>query len=177
MKIQRLKASRIRNRINVVFDDGNYLPLFIDDVVKNNLKIGEECDFGKLKDLSTNYLARQYALRQIAISPKVASILKRKLRQKYRDFNSDELIESLKQYLDEKKYIDYFVNKYKKKSKREIEYRLKMLGIDCRLDQSDTEKIEKILQKKKNITISSLIQRGFAYNDIKSVFAKFDKLK
>jgi len=177
MKIQRLKPSRIRNRINVVFDDGSYLPLFIDDVVKNSLKIGEDCDFDKLKKISTNYLAREYALRQIAISPKVASILKRKLKQKFRDYDSDELITSLKPYLDEKKYIDYFIIKNKRKSNREIEYRLKMIGINYHLDQCDTEKIEKILQKKKNISISALMTRGFAYNDIKSVFAKLGKLK
>jgi len=177
MKIQRLKPSRIKNRINVVFDDGGYLPLFIDDVVKNSLKVGEECDFDKLKDMSINYLARQYALRQIAISPKVEAILRRKLRQKFRDYNPDDLIDSLKPYLDEKKFIEYFVAKNKKKSNREIEFRLKMLKINYHPEQLDQEKIEKILQKKKNISISALMTRGFAYDDIKSVFAKLGKLK
>jgi len=177
MKIQRLKPSRIKNRINVVFDDGSYLPLFIDDVVKNSLKVGEDCDFGKLKDLSINYLARQYALRQIAMSPKVEAILRRKLRQKFRDYNPDDLIDSLKPYLDEKKFVEYFVAKNKKKSNREIEFRLKMLKINYHPQQADQEKIEKILQKKKNISISALMTRGFAYDDIKSVFAKLGKLK
>jgi len=177
MKIQKLKTSRIRNRINVVFDDGSYLPLFIDDVIKNNLKIGEEYEFNKLKEISTNYLARQYALRQIAISPKVESILERKLKQKFKDYDSSELIEKLKPYLDEKKFIEYFLNKNKKKSNREIQYRFKMLKINYNPEESDQEKIEKIIEKKKNISISALMTRGFAYNDIKSVFAKLGRLK
>ena len=172
MKIQKLKPSRISNRINVVFDDGSYLPFFIDDVVKNSLKIGDDVDFNKLKIISTNYLARQYALNQIALSPKTAVILKRKLQFKFRNFDATDLIESLKPYLDDQKFTDYFVKKNKKKSSREIEFRLKMLGITYHSDQSDQEKIEKLLQKKKNISISALIGRGFAYDDIKSVFAK-----
>ena len=174
MKIQKLKPSRINNRINVIFDDNSYLPLFVDDVVKNNLKIGYDVDYSLLKDLSTKYLVKEYALRQIALSPKTAIILKRKIQQKFRDFNPDEIIENLKPYLNEQKFIEYFINKFKKKSNREIEYRLKMLGIKYHSTISDLEKIKNLIKKKKNISISALIARGFAYSDIKSVFANLE---
>lgn len=116
MKILKLKPSRIKNRINVLFDDGSYLPMFIDDVVKLSLKIGEEADISILKNFSQNYLARDYALRQIAISPKTKKILSQKLKQKFKDFNSDSLLKELDKYLDEKNYINYIQRKFKNKS-------------------------------------------------------------
>lgn len=172
MKIQRLRPSRIKNRLNVVFEDGSYLPMFIDDVVKNSLKIGSDVNFDDLLKLSINYQAREYALRQIAISPKTEAILRQKLRKKFRDFNPDELITAISPYLDDQKYIDYIQRKFKHKSNREISYRLKMAGISYQSHQDDREKILVLQRKKKNISISSLVQRGFAYSDIKSVFDK-----
>lgn len=177
MKIQQLKRSRISNRINIVFDDGFYLPFFIDDVVKNNLKIGNDVDFEALKIISTNYLAREYALRQIAISPKTETILRQKLRQKFRNFDPEEIITAVSPYLDDQKYIEYIQKKFKRKSNREISYRLKLAGISYTCHHDEKEKIEKLLQKKKNISISALIGRGFAYDNIKSVFAKFGRIK
>lgn len=177
MKILKLKPSRIKNRINVLFDDGSYLPMFIDDVVKLSLKIGEEADISILKNFSQNYLARDYALRQIAISPKTKKILSQKLKQKFKDFNSDSLLKELDKYLDEKNYINYIQRKFKNKSNREISYRLKMAGINYLAKSDDKEKIRKLLEKKKNLSISSLISRGFSYSDIKSVFANLSQIK
>jgi len=177
MKIQSLRPSRIKNRINITFDDGSYLPFFIDDVVRLGLKVDQEADYSELKAISTNYLARQYALRQIAISPKTEKILRQKLSKKYRDYNSDKLIESLLSYLDDQKYIDYVCKKFKNKSNREISYRLKLAGISYSPKLDDRQKILNIMKKKKNISISSLVQRGFAYDDIKTLFAKSSEIE
>lgn len=177
MKIQKLKPSRIRNRINIVFDDGSYLPFFIDDLVKNNLKIGNDVNFEDLRKISTNYLAHEYALRQIAISPKTEKILRQKLKQKFKILDLEDIITAVSPYLDDQKYIEYIQKKFKRKSNREISYRLKLAGISFNCHQDEKEKIEKLLQKKKNISISALIGRGFAYDDIKSVFAKNGLLK
>ena len=177
MKIQKLSPSRINNRINIVFDDGSYLPFFIDDVVKNNLKIGNDVDFEALKKISDNYLAYEYALRQIAISPKTETILRQKLRQKFKDVDAENIITAVSPYLDDQKYIEYIQRKFKHKSNREISYRLKLAGISYNCHQDDQEKIKKLIQKKKNISISALISRGFAYTDIKSVFAKLGILR
>lgn len=177
MKILKLKASIIKNRINVLFEDGSYLPLFIDDVIKNNLKTGDNIDFDNLKKLSNDYLVREYALRQIAISPKTEKILYQKIKRKFPDYNPDSIITALSPYLDNQKYIDYILKKFKRKSNREISYRLKLAGISYNCHQDEKEKIETILKKKKNISISALIGRGFAYDDIKSVFAKLGILR
>lgn len=177
MKILKLKASRIKNRINILFEDGSYLPLFIDDVIKKNLKIGDNIEIDDLKKLSTEYLVREYALRQIAISPKTQKILFQKIKRKFKEFNPDSIITALSPYLDDQKYIDYILKKFKQKSNREISYRLKLAGISYNCHQDEKEKIETILKKKKNISISALIGRGFAYDDIKSVFAKLGILR
>jgi SOS response regulatory protein OraA/RecX len=151
--------------------------MLIDDVVKLGLKKNNEADVAQLKEFSQNYLAKEYALRQIAISPKTEKILKQKIKQKFRDFNSDELVGELTKYLNEDDYISYIQRKFKNKSNREISYRLKIAGIDYSSRNDDKEKIRNLLLKKKKLSISSLIQRGFSYPDIKSVFANLDDIK
>jgi SOS response regulatory protein OraA/RecX len=177
MIVQKLKPSRIKNRINVCFDDGSYLPMLIDDVVKLSLKKNKEVDLDVLKKFSQNYLAKEYALRQIAISPKTEKILSQKLRQKFKDFDSEKLLKELHQYLKEENYISYIQNKFKHKSNREITYRLKMAGINFVCQSNDQAKIRQIIAKKPNISISSLISKGFSYPDIKSVFANLSQIK
>ena len=120
---------------------------------------------------------REYALRQVAISPKTKKILKQKIRQKFKDFNSDKLLDKLEKYLDEDDYISYIERKFKNKSNREINYRLKIAGINYLSKNDDKEKIRNLLLKKKKLSISSLIQRGFSYPDIKSVFANLSQIK
>ena len=177
MIVQKLKPSRIKNRINVCFDDGSYLPMLIDDVVKLSIKKDKEIDFAVLKKFSQNYLAKEYALRQIAISPKTTKILRQKLRQKFQDFDPEKLLKQLKKYLKEENYIAYIQNKFKKKSNREITYRLKMAGINYLSRGDDQAKIRQIIAKKPKISISSLISKGFSYPDIKSVFANLTQIK
>src|SRR5574344_981904 len=76
-------ASRIKNRIWLSFSDSSFLPFFIDDVVKLSLQKNQEIDDQKLELITIKslfYVGQEYALRQIAISPKTEKIIKQKLK-------------------------------------------------------------------------------------------------
>ena len=198
-------ASKIKNRVWLTFSDSSFLPFFIDDVVKLSLQKNQEIDDQKLELITTKslfYLGQEYALRQIAISPKTEKIIKQKLKTffyktviKYQiktkvniEDISDDILANLnnKGLLDSKSFIDYFVKKNQRKSKRQILFLLQQQGINSDLVSSDlfnqtddVIKIKKILNKKninidyfsdfnkKNKIISSLYNKGFSLSDIK----------
>ena len=73
-----IKTSRIPNRVNLTFSDQSYLPFFIDDVVKLSLTKNQSISpeiFDKIVSASLFYLGKEYALRQVAISPKTQKII------------------------------------------------------------------------------------------------------
>lgn len=176
MQLISLKASKINNRLWLTFSDNSYLPFFIDDVVKLSLSKNEQIDdsrYLQILNTSLTYLAREYALRQIALSPKTEKIIKQKLslyfkkvKAKYKinhsSLNSSEIIDhAVKELIDKKllndqDYINYFVKRNYKKSKQQILYSLQQQGLSSDLlseisfDQdSDQEKILHYLSKKK----------------------------
>lgn len=171
LSIVNIKTSQINNRVNLVFSDGNYLPFFIDDVIRLSLVKNHELTseiLDQIKYLSLLYLGKEYTLRQIAISPKTEKILFQKLKiyfvkitQKYKllssapiDSTISQIITQLKerQLLNQSKFIDYFVKKNKHKSVVEIKYLLKQQGIDTSSidipQENENESIKKILSKK-----------------------------
>lgn len=176
MQLISLKASKINNRLWLTFSDNSYLPFFIDDVVKLSLSKNEQIDdsrYLQILNTSLTYLAREYALRQIALSPKTEKIIKQKLslyfkkvKAKYKinhsSLNSSEIIDHVvkelidKKLLNDQDYINYFVKRNYKKSKQQILYSLRQQGLSSDLlseisfDQdSDQEKILHYLSKKK----------------------------
>jgi len=171
LSLVNIKISRIKNRVNLVFSDGNYLPFFIDDVVRLSLVKHQELSQEKLeqvKSLALLYLAKEYALRQIAISPKTEKILFRKLKlfflkttQKFKllsSISSDSIINQIiadlktKKLLDQASFIDYFIKKNKFKSVAEIKFLLKQQGVDTSSlnisSDNEGQSIKKILSKK-----------------------------
>lgn len=180
MILTNIKTSRIPNRVNLIFSNKSYLPLFIDDVVKLSLKKNQKIDSQKLTliiDSSLKYLGREYALRQIAISPKSEKVLSQKLKlfffkkiKKFKLFSKNpntiqiirEIISDLKSknLLNQSDYISYFIKKNKSKSKFQIKFLLNQQGIkidsldfDQISPKNDLVAIKKILAKK---NISSL---------------------
>jgi len=172
MKILNIKTSRIKNRINLVFSDENYLPFFIDDVVRLSLTKHSNIDelkLNQIKSSSLYYLGKEYALRQIAISPKTEKILSFKLKiflnrstKKFKLLSGcvvdpivrqiiDEL--KVKKYLNESDFVAYFIKKNKSKSVIQIKYLLEQQGVNVsNLKISPTNEIEtikNILTKKK----------------------------
>ena len=142
----------------------------------------QEIDESKLELIiktALQFTGREYALRQIAISPKTEKIINQKLKLffqktilKYKlntnNLNlieiNQQIIEELKnrKLLNEKDFIDYFVKKNHKKSRQQIICSLQQFGIDSSFlssinfdQESDIDKIKKLLNKK-NIDKSKL---------------------
>jgi len=182
MQISNIKASRIPNRVWLTFSDQSFIPFFIDDVVKLSLVRNQEIDDSKFLLIIQTclfFIGHEYALRQIAISPKTEKIINQKLRlffqrviAKYKintngvNLNeiSQQILQDLKdkKLLNEKDFIDYFIKRNHKKSRQQIIYSLQQLGVNPGLlssiqfdQESDVDKIKKLLNKK-NIDKSKL---------------------
>jgi len=167
-----IKTSRIPNRVNLIFSDDSYIPFFIDDVIKLSLQKSQNIDEEKFSDIisaSLLYLGREYALRQIAISPKTEKILFQKLKiffikttRKYNHFNGfkfDSIISLIiddlnsKSLLNQADFVKSFLAKNKKKSTNQIKFLLAQKGVDVNsIDipkNDDLESIKRILTKKR----------------------------
>lgn len=172
MQILSIKTSRFPNRAYIKFSDGLLLPLFVDDLIKLSLKSGKEINEDELIIIinsSLAYLLRDYALRQIAISPKSERSLTQKLKRyingriyKYtipqNSLNLKELIDQCitklkdQKLIEDSDYINFFIKKNHQKSKKEIIYLLQKEGLKIEtshLKDSDISKIKKLLTKKK----------------------------
>lgn len=201
MQILQIKKSRSNDQVWLTFDDGSYLPFKIDDVVLEKLKINQEVDFNRLCELSLKFLLNNYALRQIAISPKIGAIILPKLKNQARYYikkylpagrqvilNTDQIITEIINYLENNNWLDkvayakFLIKKHYKKSKRYLEQLFSFYHLDKNLlINNDKDNLKTLLLKKvtklpnpldfktKNKLIQSLLQKGFAYSDIKSV--------
>ncbi|MFA5532546.1 MAG: RecX family transcriptional regulator [Candidatus Shapirobacteria bacterium] len=175
LQLSNIKASRISNRVNLTFSDNSYLPFFIDDVVKLSLVKNQEIDSEKLDLLihtSLTYLAKEYALRQIAISPKNEKLLSQKMRLFFqktkRKFNIsndfpilpiiENIISELKDrnLLNESDFVTYFIQKNRHKSQAQIVFLISQFGIKIDpslvkklIPQNDLNLIKKFLDKKR----------------------------
>jgi regulatory protein len=205
MQITGIKASKIPNRVWINFSDSSFIPFFIDDVIKLGLIKNQEIDESKFKLIiktCLNFVGREYALRQIAISPKTEKIINQKLKLFFRNviikykldiniLNLNEINQQIIDYLKSKKllndldFINYFVKKNHKKSRKQVIYMLQQFGVDQSLlsqisfdQENDINKIKSYLNKKnidkskltdyneKNKLKASLFRRGFNISDI-----------
>jgi len=185
LSITDIKTSRIKNRVNLIFSDKTYLPFFIDDVVRLSLIRHQELNLEKInqiKSLSLLYLGKEYALRQVAISPKTEKILSQKLKvfflkitQKFKllsclsyDLMINQIVDNLKEkkLIDQSNYISYFLKKNKSKSALEIKFLLKQKGIDVSSInipiKNEISSIKKILLKK---NINKELMADFNYKN------------
>jgi len=197
MKLLQIKKARSSDKVWLNFDDGSFIPFKIDDVVIEKLKTNQEVDFNRICELSLKFILNNYALRQIAISPKIGQILIPKLKsqshyyiKKYRfpNINPDQIIKDTVNYLEEKQwlnkniYANYLLKKHHKKSKRYLEQLFSSYHLDkSLLLNNDKDNLKNLLLKKisklpnplefktKSKLMQSMIQKGFAYSDIKSV--------
>lgn len=203
MQILQIKKSLSSDKVWLTFDNGNFIPFKIDDVVIYKIKTGIEVDYNFLSQLSLKFLLNNYALRQIAISPKIGEILIPKLKNQaryyqkkysYPDIDSSQIISEIINYLDEKKWLDkvayakFLIKKHYKKSKRYLDQLFSFYHLDkSLLTNNDKENLKSLLLKKnsklsnpldfktKNKLIQSMVQKGFAYFDIKSTIDEITK--
>jgi len=201
LQLSNIKASRITNRVNLIFSDGSYLPFFIDDVVKLSLHKGQEVDITQyeiIKNKSLLYLGKEYALRQIAISPKTEKKLELKLKiyfqkfkKKYNLSDIDSIVSIIKDIISELNsrnllnktdFTTYFINKNRHKSRTEILYLLSQQGIESTpfiTDQLDFKNDLKLIQKyitKKKITPQDLKDFKYRQKIMASLFRRGFKI-
>lgn len=197
MQLLQIKKSRSSDKIWLTFDNGSFLPFKLDDYVLEKLKIGDSVDFDHLCHLSLKFLINNYALRQIAISPKIGEILLPKLKSQSRyyqkkynfsNINPDQIINDTIDSLEEKKWLDkdgyaqFLLKKHHKKSRRYLEQLFSYYHLDKSLLVVDDKNNLKILLLKKinklskqldlstkNKLMQSMVQKGFAYSDTKSM--------
>lgn len=198
MQLLKISRSRSSDKVWLSFDDGSLIPFKVDDIVIHKIKPGVIDNYDFLCELSLKFLINNYALRQISISPKIAAILVPKLKNQAQYYqkkyhlpalNSSQIIDETINYLDSKGWLDpagfakSLLKKHHKKSKRYLEQLFSFYHLDQSLLSFNTDKdnIKKLLEKKmshlpnpldfktKTKLYQSLVQKGFAYNDIKSV--------
>ena len=201
MQIIAINPSRqSQQQVWLKFDTGLVLPLKVDDIV--TLKITKFSDissedFDKIISVSASFVLLEYALRQLAISPKTSTLLLQKLKNYcYKIKNKypypDSLLSSLSSstvtkvdqlgLLDSQTYIDYVLRKYPKKSQMEISYILRQGGVDYHPTpdrELEVKKIKDLINKKyhsynladykvKNKIFARLANKGFPIELIKT---------
>lgn len=184
LQLSNIKVSRIQNRVNLIFSDGLYLPFFVDDVFKLSLKKGQEVDSEKIELLSNTslkYLSREYALRQIANSPKNEKVLSQKLKlfllkskKKLNistDFSVLPIIEDIifelksKDLLNESNFISYFIQRNHRKSQKQIIFLLSQQGIKV-----DPSLVVKLLPKNDLMLIKNFLEKKRINSDFLADF-------
>ena len=196
MQLLQIKKSHSSDKVWLTFDDSSFIPFKIDDIVIHKIKVGSEIDHDLLCQLSLKFLLNNYALRQIAISPKNRAIFIPKLKNQVRyyqkkysfpNINSSQIIDDTISYLEsnnwlnQDNYAKFLIKKHYKKSKRYLEQLFNFYHLDkSLLTNNDKVNLKNLLLKKmshiskpvdfktKTKLIQSLIQKSFAYNDIKS---------
>lgn len=203
MQLLQIKKSQSSDKVWLTFDDGSFIPFKMDDIVVHKIKTGIIDNYEFLCELSLKFILNNYALHQIAISPKIGAILVPKLKNQVYYYinkynlivsNSDSIITDTINYLDEKGWLDktayakFLVKKFSKKSKRYLEQLFSFYHLDkTLLLNNDKDNLKNLLLKKisklpnpldfktKSKLMQSMVQKGFAYSDIKSVIDEITK--
>lgn len=206
--ITNLKPSITGHTCTIFLTDQSSYILPLDWAVKLSLRPGLELPpdlLLKIKHQSSFYRLREYALRQIAISPKTEKILRQKMNVYCRkhqlklpktteiiinDFKSNAL-------LDEQKYVEYYLRRYPQKSLLILKHELLHKGISrdniLKNIHEDSNKniaiIQTILTKKKvtpkilidfkqkNRILSMILRKGFSIGEAKSAIDDYLKTR
>ncbi|PIU73245.1 hypothetical protein COS78_03395 [Candidatus Shapirobacteria bacterium CG06_land_8_20_14_3_00_40_12] len=209
MILQQIRPSKSSEKIYLLFDNGNILPLKLDDYVLEKLKSGQvitDSLFDRLSTLSLTYLLKNYALRQIAVSPKIETVLRPKLNRQidiyfhkfsFAPIDTQPIITDLIDYLNQKKLLDptafasYLINRNPSKSLHYLHQLFSHYHLDLSLLISLTDDLNKIKKliiiktksiskpmdfKTKTRLIGFLTRKGFAYSDIKTAIDEIVKV-
>lgn len=197
MNIVSIRANSNGSRVNLELSDGRIFILLADDIVLLKLSKGQELDqslFSKIITQTSTLLLRDYALRQVSISPKNKHILLPKLKlslktliQKYsfpKDFDYQPIISHIISQLEEKKYLsdtevgNSIIRKNSKKSPLMIRQLLLKSGLNpsdfsslLPSQSSQNEEIKRQINKKISLP-SDLKDRLFRQKIMASLFRK-----
>jgi len=175
MEIKKLSfSSRSNSRVFVTFSDNSYLPLDSDSVFHLHLKKNQvltPSQYQKIVDKSLLFLLKDYALRQVALSPKTEKIITQKLGLYLKKIVSQysiktspsastlikEVLDYLnsKNLLDPQQFVDYFIRHHSQKSYQHLCLLLGHRGVPSQFlpqpqsfSVTEKDKIKKILAKK-----------------------------
>ena len=197
--ITSLNSSTSGRTCTIILSDQSYFQLSFDWALANNFRAGFEVTpdiLQKIKHHSSYFRLKEYALRQIAISPKTETKLRLKMRlycQKHTinmPKTTEVIISEIKQLglLDEKKYIEYYQRRFPNKSTLMLQQGLLACGISRTSlnlylkvnNQQNRNNIIKLLAKKhvtrqtlgnvleKNRILSMILRKGFSIGEAKS---------
>jgi len=170
--------------------------------LKTGLDINDEL-FNKIRNAALYYLLYNYSLNQIALSPKISQVLAPKIRQKLYFYQKkyqitgdyfsliDQIIDKLSSLnlLDDVAFANHLLRKNQRRSRQYLSqlFSYYHLNLPETYSNHDAESIKNILLKKnllslnllepavKNKLFASLMRKGFAYNDIKTVIDELSK--
>ncbi|OEG70006.1 hypothetical protein ATZ36_06605 [Candidatus Endomicrobiellum trichonymphae] len=200
MKVEKIEKIKFKkNMFKVFFEDGKYLAVFADSIVKFGIKTGydiSENEFKELVSYDKSNVAVSYALALVSKRSYSSKNLQTKLLQKgCEPENAAKAVKELEElnYVNDEKFAKVYGTYLSQKGKGEfaIKAELKKQGIEKSLindvletiktDIEPYEQIIKILKTKfkkfsgkdKNEirrTASFFLRRGFSYQDIAKAF-------
>lgn len=191
-KITDIKYQKNKDRVNIYLDGAFFCGLQTETLLKSGLKIGSFVDEKKLTKIQTDSdidKAFEKALSLIERKLYFERELRNKLKEKgYVEDTIALVIAKLKDYnyINDDLLVKNYVNYEKKRSKKDLSYRLKQKGvsdyiiskyIDTIDDDSEYARCEQVAEKyaskkektieNKNKTIKYLMGKGFSFEDSK----------
>ena len=156
-----LKTKKIKNMLELYFEDGSTVSIYEEDYYKMNLYEVDEFNYDdilRLKDITDEKFARAYAIKLILYKKRTKKEIESKLTDKGIKV---DIINKVVQKLEEDGYIDDFsyatklVQKLrlKNKSRKQVELEFKLRGLEHLGDLidsygSDYEMAKKLFDKK-----------------------------
>lgn len=184
------KINPIRKLVFLTFSDGSSFPISLDDHLRH-------LSTANLPSASLSFLLQNYALRQLALSPRSEKVLRLKLRRhyylltrRYRYFSPpsvDEIVPAVLQkikslnLIDPTSYIEHLIHRHSDKSARHLIYLLRQSGVSpsdlspylSSLSRADSEKVKRLVARKSNLSPNKLypwlIRKGFPQDLVKTI--------
>ena len=201
MKITKLeKQKKRKNRYNLFVDGDFFEGVEENTVAIFNLYVGKEVTASLLEEIRRVEEEEVLHSRMLAYLSRYRKTEKEAfdyiLRKGYSETIAKKEIARLKEYkfLDDRKYVEDFVDYNEKYSKRMIRYKLRAKGISEELideillkrfeKKKENEILERIFMKKMKLyknkkdwkmrVIRALGSKGFSYDDINDLLRKYD---
>ncbi len=206
LQVQKLKITPSGQSCWVSLSNGKLYLLPLDYVVQKKIKRNQDLSFRNFRQLrqrSITYQLTEAALRQIAFSPKTKYLLQQKLQIFCHKHHLKapktiaRVIKHLSQkgYLNDQKFIEYYLKKHHQKGINLLKFELQRLGIDQALireyasipEDQQIISIVKLIQKKhltpqlwadyqqQRRILSAILRKGFSLSVAKSVIDDYLK--